>query len=262
MKLDCNVVVGNWPFRKIRDNTIEKIEKKHQRFGISGGFVSSAEAAFYQDPFEADFDLARALENRPNYRHVITVNPALPGAVPNIHRSMRELNPAGVRIYSHYHDFALHSEQLEAVCDACREYQLPLFLNLRMDDIRSEYMILSHEPSIWDVIGFLERHTDFPIIICNARMYEFDSFCTAISQQDNVCVDVSGFKDAQGKLETICAEGRSKYLVYGSNAPIFAMASTVYLVEKLAIADEHKRHIMSGNALLDRINPKYHPKLS
>ena len=223
---------------------------------------SSAEAAFYQDPFEADAELALALADKPNYRHVITVNPAMPGAVANIYRSMRELNPAGVRIYPHYHNFSLECGQLEAVCDVCRELKLPLFLNHRMDDPRAEYMVLSSQLDYWCMLGFLERHTDFPIIICIARMGEFRTYYNAISQQSNVCLDVCGFKEAEQSFESLCADGLYKYLVYGSNAPVFCMTSTVYLVEKLPVSDEIKKYIMSGEALLSRIDEKYRPKLS
>ena len=259
MRLDCNALVGNWPFRKIRDNTIEKIEKKHLSFGIEGGFVSSSDAVFYNDPMEADLDLAKALEGKPNYRHVITVNPALPGACANIKRALHELSPAGVRIYPNFHDFELHSPELEAVCDILREHKLPLFLTMRMDDPRAEYMLYSRTVDVWDVIGFIQRHRDFPIVICNARIGEVNILKQAITVQDNVCVDICGFKESEEGIEQLCAEGMDKYIVYGSNAPIFAFYSTAFLMEKLGISEESRERIMSGRSFLEIIEGKYRP---
>ncbi len=257
--LDCNVVVGNWPFRKIRNNTIEAIEKLHGQYGIKGGFVSSAEAAFYNDPLEADMDLAQALEGKENYRHVITVNPAMPGACANLRRAMKELNPAGVRVYPHYHDFELHSPGFEQVCDLLREYKLPLFLNLRMDDNRAEHMVYSKNIGWWEITGFLQRHTDIPILLCNVRCFEFNALAKAITVQDNVCIDACGLKDGFFAVDKLYDQGMSKYLVYGSNAPVFAMRSSMLLVEKADIPEDEKKRIMSGEKFLSIIDKKCRP---
>ncbi len=257
--LDCNVIVGNWPFRKFRDNTIEKIEELHQKYGISGGFVSSAEAIFYNDPMEADLDLSRALEGKANYRHVVTVNPLLPGACANIKRAVRELNPAGVRIYPHYHGFQLHCPELEAVCDILREHKLPLFLNLRMDDLRAEYMVYSKEAPIWELIGFCQRHTDFPIIICNARASEYRYIYSMLSHQENICFDVCGFKDGIFAIESMYNSGMCDWLVYGSNAPVFVMAASYLIVNADPIPEDAKAKIMSGEKFINMLDEKYRP---
>ena len=61
-RLDLNCYCGNWPFFRVRYNTVEKIAQLHSRCGIEGGFISAIEAIFYQDPYEAEVQLAKQLE--------------------------------------------------------------------------------------------------------------------------------------------------------------------------------------------------------
>lgn len=259
--LDCNVLVGNWPFRKIRNNTIEAIEKMHCRFGIKGGFVSSTDAIFYNDPMEADLDLSKALAGKDNYRHVVTVNPALPGACANLSRAIRELNPAGVRVYPNYHDFKLLSKEMEAICEICSEHKLPLFLTVRMDDVRTEYMVHSKSVTGWDILAFCQRHTDFPIIICNIRGAELGWIDNALSVQNNVCVDIAGINLSAFGFEALYEKGFCKYMVYGSNAPIYAMRTGMLIVERALVPEDVKAEIMSCKKFIDMIDEKYRPNI-
>ena len=45
-RIDFNCFSGNWPFHKVRYNTVEKIAQLHQRCGVEGGFISACEAIF------------------------------------------------------------------------------------------------------------------------------------------------------------------------------------------------------------------------
>ena len=76
-QLDFNCFSGNWPFHKIRSNSVDKLCLLHRRCGIEGGFISSFEAIFYQDPYEAELELAKQLEGK-SYYHVMVVIPTLP----------------------------------------------------------------------------------------------------------------------------------------------------------------------------------------
>ena len=259
MRLDCNALVGNWPFRKFRCNTIEGVEKLHKRFNIDGGFVSSAEAIFYNDPLEADFELAKQLEGKDNYRQIITVNPALPGTVPNIKRALRELNPAGVRIYPNYHEFKIISPEMDAIAEICSEHKLPLYITFRMDDPRCEYIIKSRRVPIWDVLIFCQNHKDFPIVLCNVRCSEVSAMKGMLSVQDNVCVDACGLKELVFNYEPLYEKGLTKQIVYGSCMPLYTLSSSVYLIDLALVPDEEKERVMSAKALIDILDDRYKP---
>lgn len=261
MRLDCNAFVGAWPFHKIREKDFAALEAKHKRYGIEGGYVSSTEAIFYNDPLEADLDLAEELDGRRDYRQVITVNPLLPGTCLQVRRAIREIDVAGVRILPGFHGYTLHAPELEALCEILEEEKLPLFLTMRMEDMRVEYLMQSQEIYVWELAGFLERHTGFPVLLCNTRTRELSWVSRVIESQNNVFTDVSGFKEGLFNMERLHEAGYTDYMVYGSTSPLFCMKSSLLLVETAQMPGEVKEKIMSGRSFLDAVEERYRPKI-
>ena len=139
-RMDFNGFTGNWPFFRVRSNTVEKLAQLHQRCGIEGGFVSSLEAIFYQDPYEAELQLSRQLKGSA-YMHAMVLNPTLPGWKDDLKRAAQQLNIKAVRLVPGFQGYALTDPALEEVMANLREYGLPLIITLRMRDERTMWMI-------------------------------------------------------------------------------------------------------------------------
>lgn len=261
IKLDCNAFTGPWPFHKVRNRDFAALEAMHRQNGVGGGFVSSTEAIFYNDPLEADQDLARELAGRKDYRQVVTVNPTLPGTCAQLRHAIRELDVAGVRILPGLHGYPLHDPGLEKLCAVLEEERLPLFLTLRMEDARVEYLLKSQAISGWDLTGFLERHTNFPILLCNIHTFELQGLNSVLFQQDNVFADISGFKESSFCIEDMLEGGYGSRLVYGSTAPIFCLRSTLLLLETAQIPEADKAAVFGAQTFLDALEPRCRPQV-
>jgi len=247
-KVDFNCYVGNWPFHRIRNNTFEDLKKLHKKVGIDYGYVSAFEAIFYHDPYEADALLAKEIAGS-NYKHVVTVNPKLPGCLDSIRRMVSEFPVAGVRILPSFHKYRLGEDQdVENLCALLKELNLPLFLNLRMVDERTEYMFLTEGFSVWDVDTFIGRHSDLKIVICNARNGELGWLKNMLKYSPNVCVDTSGFKNELFGFDTMYNEGTLESVVYGSGAPLLCMMSTTLYLDYAAVPQEVKDAVYAGKA--------------
>lgn len=250
-RIDMNCFVGGWPFHRVRHDSLEKLKNLHERNQIDGGFVSSTDAIFYNDPYEADAKLARELEGFPQYRHVITVNPALPGCLDGVRRAAREWPVAGVRILPGFHDYALSSDVVGALCALLRELRLPLFLTLRMEDERVTYMFHPKKVNEWDVAQFIGEQTGFPILVCNIRISEMKFIQEVMLGRQDVFCDCSGLKDGLFNMEALSQSGLTRRLVYGSLAPIFCLEGTRVLLEKAEIPPEEKQMIFSAQGFVD-----------
>ncbi len=64
-RFDCNCFAGNWPFHYIRRNTPQKLLELHRKATIDSGLISSLEAVFYRDPWEADARLLESINGTP-----------------------------------------------------------------------------------------------------------------------------------------------------------------------------------------------------
>lgn len=248
-RVDCNCFVGGWPFHYVRENTFEKLKKLHEANKISSGFVSSTEAIFYNDPYEADEELSRTLDGS-GYQHVVTVNPTLPGCCDSLQKMMSEFPVAGVRILPGFHGYSLQDQRLEKLCNMLSERNVPLFLTLRMEDERVTYLFHPYEIPLWDISRFISIHTNFSILICNARNEEISWLSNTFRSNKHVYADCCGLKNGLFGIEELYKEGVLDRIVYGSLAPIFCMKSSLLLIEKANIDSNLKDKILSGNEFL------------
>ena len=122
-RFDGNCFVGNWPFYRVNETTDEELIKVHSRYGITGGFLSSLEAIFYQDPFVAEKQLARQIKGTA-YKHIMVLNPTLPAWKDDLARCVEKFEIAGVRLLPGFHGYSLDDPVLNEVVQEIKKYHL------------------------------------------------------------------------------------------------------------------------------------------
>lgn len=243
--IDFNCFVGGWPFHKVRNQQFQDIQRIHRENGINYGYVSSTNGIFYNDPYEAAVDLYHEIKGS-EYKQVMVVNPELPGCEDDIHRAVRELQIAGIRILPGFHGYSLQDAGINKLCTILKQYRLPLFLTLRMEDERVTYLFHPRKVPMEEVRNFISSYSDLKILLCNIRMDEVFSIKDLIVDKSNVMFDSCGLKDGLYPLERIKAQGLLNHLVYGSLAPIYCLKSTMLLVTEDGITEQEKEEIRSG----------------
>ena len=248
-KMDFNCFVGNWPFFRVRCNTVEKLMQLHKRCGITGGVVSSLEAIFYQDPYEAELQLAKQLEGTP-YRHAMVLNPTLPAWKDDLRRCVEKLHIQAVRLVPGFHGYALTDAVMEEVSDALRAYQLPLIITLRMRDERTAWMLQPRNIPLEELAAFLDSHRDIPTLLANIRLKELRKLNDQFAGRDNLFADTSGFKDDMLPLDFVWQETNAREkIVYGSGAPLMEMQATTILVDRSELEASAKAGVFCGQNL-------------
>ena len=170
-KIDVNCLVGNWPFRKIRKITFNDLKSIHEVNNMEYGYVSSLNSIFYNDPFEGDQDLHEIIKGTP-YKHVLTVNPELTWFIDNIEEGIKLFDIKGVRIYPGYHGYTLDNQPVERLCRILAEKKLPLFITIRMEDERLNYLFQPRGIDKAELSHFLESHPENTVILLSIRYGE------------------------------------------------------------------------------------------
>ena len=250
-RMDFNGFVGNWPFFRVRYNTVEKLAQLHARCGIEGGIVSSLEAIFYQDPYEAELQLAKQLEGTP-YLHALTLNPMLPGWEDDLKRAVRDLGIKVVRMLPGFHGYTLQDPVMKTVAARLREYGLMLILTLRMRDERTMWMIQPRNIPLDELTAFLDNNRDIPTLIAHVRAGEVGQLAPQMQERENLFADISGFKDGLYALDKLAMAPETRgHLVYGSGAPLMEMQATTMQIDTARIPEADKAQIFAGEALLN-----------
>lgn len=251
-RLDLNCYCGNWPFFRVRYNTVEKIAQLHKRCAIEGGFISSLEAIFYQDPYEAEVQLAKQLEGTP-YMHAMILNPKIPAWKDDLSRAVNNLNIRAIRLMPGFHDYELNDPAVDEVCDALRAYKLPLILTLRIRDQRTSWVFSPRNLPLEEVAAFLDRHKDITTLLACARVKEISQLKDLFAARENLFADVSGFKDGNYVIETISDQIGSEHLVYGSSAPLLEMQATTIIVDRAKLPAQVRAEIFNGSRFLSQL---------
>lgn len=250
--MDFNCFSGNWPFHKVRCNTVEKLAALHKRIGVTGGIISALEAIFYQDPYEAELSLAKELEGT-GYIHAMILNPRLPGWKDDLHRALRDLDIKAVRLVPGYHDYQLTDPIMEDVCRELLENNLPLLLTLRLMDDRTAYGIRPRPIPDTEAVEFLEKNPDIPTLLANVRIAQLKNYAHLFEARENLFMDTSGFIAGLFPVEDALPTAGNR-LVFGTNAPLTEMYSIRHIVDTAAVDGSVKDTILTGSAFLNYIS--------
>jgi predicted TIM-barrel fold metal-dependent hydrolase len=246
-KIDVNCLLGNWPFRKIRKNSLNDLKNIHEINNMEYGYVSSLNSIFYNDPFEGDQELHEIIKDT-QYRHVLTINPELPWFIDDIKEGIELFDIKGVRIYPGYHGYTLDSRSVQELCRVLTEKKLPLFISMRMEDERLNYLVHPRSIDKTELSEFLTAHPENVIVLLSIRYGEVMPIKDIINSRENIFIDTSGFKDLLFIIEKMTKEIDHCKILYGSNHPLYCMKSTILLVEKAEVDNSVKEYIFCNNA--------------
>jgi len=248
-RMDFSCFTGSWPFRKTRYNTVEKLALLHSRCGIEGGYVSAFEAIFYQDPYEAEENLAAQLQGTP-YRQAMVLNPMLPAWREDLSRAVERLHIHAVRLVPGYHGYQLTDPIMDSVCAALQTYHLPLILNPFLEDARTAWMFRPRMPEPEELRDFLEAHSEIPTLVSNIRVTLLKQLAPLFRQRQNLFCDTAGFMAGLFPVEEAW-DAASGQLVFGTCAPLIEMQSIRCVVDMSAADNRVKAAVYSGKALLN-----------
>lgn len=247
---DFTAYVGGWPFHYLPRSGVEDLRALHRDNRISEAWISSTDAIFYNDPYEADQRLASALAQAREYHLVQTVNPLLPGWQEAVKRGVQELGSAGVRLYPSFHGYRLTDACFHEACAYVWEQGLAVYVNLRMEDDRNTYLFHPRILPPEELGEFLRTRPQGPLMLANIFFGELFKNHEALLECPRVYADCSGLKDYIFVFERVASFGLLDRLVYGSLAPVFCMKPSVLALETDPIPEAARARIFSGSAWL------------
>lgn len=249
--MDFSCFTGNWPFHKVRCNTVEALTRQHRRCGITGGYISAFEAIFYQDPYEVEKCLAEELAGT-SYRHALVLNPTLPVWQADLHRAVEELQIQAVRLIPAYHGYSLTDPVMEQVMETLQAYNLPLILTYQLEDPRSAWMFRPRAVEPAELTAFLDNFPQVTTVLSNVRVSMLKYLAPQFQTRRNLFSDTAGFRSGMFPVEEAWPITGGQ-LVFGTNAPLAPMASVYQIVDKAAVSGSIKDTIFSGTPFLKEL---------
>lgn len=241
MYFDAAAFCGNWPFYRLRDAQLPQMLEKLKSEGIGGGFISSLDAIFYNDPWEADGELVKALDGTA-FRVAMCVDPMLPWSGMHLQQG-KQAGVGAVRLYPCVHDYLEDDQSVVAICRLAGMLELPVILTLRVEDARMAYLLQQKEPDFDRIRSLITQCEGTKFIISNCLMHQVAELQPL---PENVWFDTAGFK-GDFYLEQQ-QEIRQDRILFGSFAPLQSLSSAVLAAaEKQASLQKNWMQLVKEN---------------
>lgn len=235
MYFDAAAFCGHWPYYHLRQGSLPQVLQKLKAAGIEGGFLSSLEAIFYNDPWEADGPLTEELKNT-NWRVAMSVNPDLPWAQQLVRQGF-DAGAGAVRLYPCIHGYEEDGQQVISICRFAGQLGLPVILTLRMEDERMQYLLRQKNPDFARIRKLTQQCPQTRFLLSNCLVHQVDELLPLPS---NVWFDTAGFKGEFYLEDQKSIPGER--ILFGSFTPLQAVSSAV-----LSVPEAQKEPIMCGN---------------
>lgn len=245
-RFDADCYVGQWPFHSCRFGTMDALKKMHERAGVQGGMVSSVQSVFYMDPLSAEKELHDMI--LPQYGQVFSINPLLPAAAEMVQEAVERYQIKALRLTRCYHKFNWSDGCVRAILEKAQEARLPVYVTLRLEDARLEYIVQPLQEDAVQLAAAMEEWPDIPIILSNIYPDEINQLRSVILRRKSTYVDTAYFKSPTDCLERVVASIGSERILFGSGATLGIVQSGAEMLEHSLITDEEKDNIWWNNA--------------
>lgn len=247
MIVDVNCYCGHWPFRRIKNETLEGLLKSSEKTGIDKMIVSSLNSIFYEDCYEGDAQIYEAASGK--FFQALTVNPAFPTFADDIRRGIEAFSIKAVRIFPGYHNYELDDPCVKELFEILAKYKLPLLLTYQMEDRRTIHMCMPKQLENDKLLHMLQFNEKIPVVITNMHVGQWIPFSKYCEQYGNVYFDTSGIRYGQTDIITKALEIiPDNNILYGSNFPLNYRTSTLNYFRMDPIEFTARENILYKNA--------------
>ena len=243
MIIDVNVSYGFWPFQILGPDTPKKLAVLLTDKKITHALVSPVEAILYPDPVHYNERLFSELEQFSALLPVMVLNPSLKGWKSCLERFCGKA--FGVKIVPNYHCYSLHEQFIHELILELRELNLPLFIQMRIEDERNQYPLMKVPGlCVEEIIAFARMCEDHPVICLNAYYQEAIEL---VSNTSNVYVDTA-FIEVFETMTAFVSRIPPERILFGSHTPFLYTTASLMKMKDKDISSETVQKIQFKNA--------------
>ena len=240
MIIDCNVGFGHWPFARFAEDTPAKLDSLLAAEGIGRAYVSAAEAVLYEEPEECNSWLEAKLAKTSRLVPVPVASPRVMSWKSIMERKGLKV----VKLIPNYHAYSLKDERAVKLCSIAAERQVPVLIQMRVEDERGHYELMKVPGvSVDDIAALAGRLPSLRIV----ALCPYYGEAVKLAAVPNVYVDIS-FVETFDTLRQLCDEAPVSKILFGSHAPwLYAKAAAAKL-KLCSLTKEERAAIGSKNA--------------
>ena len=250
MRIDVNVFVGAYPFRRVPGTAVEKLLPALDRTGIDVAWISHLPSMFWRDPMEGNTWLYQAAASTKRLRPVPAVHPGLTSWDAALGEAADHQAPA-VRCDPLYYGIEAAGPEMRVLAAACGAAKLPLVMAVRLEDGRQRHINdRASELPAAAVRALIRSDEDVRLLITHAdrAFIEEVHFGSTPEEAARLWWDVSWiWGPPEDQLETLLGTVGIDRFVFGTGQPLRIPECSVAKLDLLGLPEDRRAAIESGN---------------
>ena len=256
MRIDVNVLLGSYPWRRVPGTSPAAVLAAMDRVGTDQAWVSHLPGILWRDPMEGNDWLYEAAAREPRFRPVPAVHPGLPGWEREIERAREQGAPA-VRCDPTWYAVAPGGSLMAALARACGAAGIPLQLAVRFEDGRQRHPLdRAEELPPWAVRHLVRSDPAVRVVVTHADrpFIEEVHFGSTPDEARRIWWDLCWvWGPPEDHLETLLRTIGPERFVFGSGQPLRLPENAVAKLDLLDLTADARELIESRN-VLDRLS--------
>jgi predicted TIM-barrel fold metal-dependent hydrolase len=249
----CDVAawLGPYPFRHLRECSLDDLVARCDRLGIGRVVASGYDNLFAQNGLETwriwrEAIAAHPAETRIDYWPV--VNPAAPGELRRFSEYAAVHRPRGIRLLPNYHGYRLWEPAVADVMAVARQMDLVVQVFVRIADERWHWMLHTSAVDVNQDIAYLtSQFQEQPLVISGASAGEIGFLGRRMRQQRMLYADLSRVRGPIFALDRIDQAAPVDRLLFGSLWPVQIIEASLWEITTSTLDAGIQRAILGGN---------------
>lgn len=251
MRLDVNVFLGAYPFRRVPGTSPDAVVRAMDRVGVDLAWVTHLPGLFWRDPAEGNRWLYETVRREPKLRPVPAVHPGLPGWERTLAEALATRAPA-VRCDPTFYGLDPTGAELRRLAGACGEAGMLLMLAVRLEDGRQRHPNdRSPELAAAAVRTLVRSHPAVRLLVTHADrgFVEEVHFGSTQVEAARLWWDISWlWGPPEDHLATVLQTIGVERFVFGTGQPLRLPETSLAKLDLLDLSDHDRALIEQHNA--------------
>lgn len=252
MIIDFNAYLGNFAFRRLRNNRADSLLKLMDEKRIDRAVVSSASAITYRNTQAGNEELAEEVaSHRDRLIPFAVINPFYAGWRDDLKACHETMGMKGVRLYPAWHNYRLADPSCHDLINAATERNMIISIPMRVEDARDRsWLVDIPDLALADVTALVKTFPKARFVLLNGLGYT----STPLGRKDgdlpaNYLIEISRIDSVLanevGQLITNLGADR---VVFGSGMPFSYPDPALLKLQVLDAGNDVKEKLAWKNA--------------
>ena len=249
-RIDVNVFLGSYPFRRVPGTTPGSILAAMDRVGIGEAWVSHLPSLFWKDPAEGNSWLYEVCGKEKRFRAVPSLQPELEHWDEGLAEATKRGAPA-VRCDSQFQGMDPAGSAMRKLIAACGDAGMALLMAVKLEDLRQRHpndVAPDLPPSAVRALVRSHPRTRFLITHADRGFVEEVHFGSTPDEASRIWWDICWiWGPPEDHLATLVRTIGAERFVFGTGMPLRIPENGPAKLDLSNLSEEERRAIESGN---------------